>query len=233
MTNFPINSESIANITAELAKAQSKIKPAELDGEASVVMKSGGKYQYKYASQASITKAIKLGIEESEAELAYTQITQPIDNAIYLITTLYHKNEWLKMYYPLSCNTSAPQNFGSHLSYAKRYSLSSIFGIVCQEDDDGAIAQENSYEDKKIKAEILEKERQESRLNKVSSTLIDIENELNKCKSYDKLRESWESLNPDINYLKLNSPDHYSKALLARDKMKKQLNAGVNENADR
>lgn len=58
-----------------------------------------------------------------------------------LVTRITHieSGEWVESIYPLNPSKSDPQGLGAALTYARRYSLKALFGMV-DEDDDGETA---------------------------------------------------------------------------------------------
>jgi hypothetical protein len=70
------------------------------------------------------------------------QTTKAIEGgATALITTLAHTSgQFISGEYPLCPAKSDPQGQGSALTYARRYALSAILGIVTDEDDDAESA---------------------------------------------------------------------------------------------
>lgn len=89
-------------------------------------------FKNKYASLAAITKTIAPIM--SEVGLSYTQLIQ--ENKI--ITILFHieSGEQLQSEINLIQGKTA-QQFGSDVTYMRRYSLLAMLGIVGDDDDDG------------------------------------------------------------------------------------------------
>jgi hypothetical protein len=58
-----------------------------------------------------------------------------------MVTTLAHTSgQWMKSYLPLNPSKNDSQGMGAAITYLRRYSLSAIVGVVCDEDDDGETA---------------------------------------------------------------------------------------------
>lgn len=129
-------SESIKELAAALAKAQPQIQGAKKD-------KNNPAFKSKYADLSSVTDAIDSAIPAHG--LSYVQVAHDRENAAAIETIILHSSgEWI------SCGiVSVPvtkhdaHGFGSALTYARRYSLSSGFGVV-PEDDDGNAAAKNA-----------------------------------------------------------------------------------------
>jgi hypothetical protein len=79
---------------------------------------------------------------------------------LFLTTTLRHTSgQWISSEYPLPMGAT-PQQLGSALTYARRYSLSSIACIAADEDDDAEATRTNGLStvpSPKISDEQLEK----------------------------------------------------------------------------
>ncbi len=125
-----MQSEQIDKLAIALSKAQAVM-------EAAAKNKKNPHYNSKYADLASIIEAVRKPLTDNG--LAFTQTIQAIEPGLFLETTLLHTSgQWVRSQYPLLQGTA--QQTGSSLTYARRYSLSSIAGIAADEDDDGNLA---------------------------------------------------------------------------------------------
>jgi hypothetical protein len=119
-------SETLADA---LCRAQSQMQAAKFD-------KQNPHFKNKYASLASVIDAIRKPLADNG--LSVVQMVQ-MDR---LITRLQHTSgQFLESAYPLPA-TPTPQQFGSALTYARRYSLSAICCISADEDDDAEITRD-------------------------------------------------------------------------------------------
>lgn len=120
-----------------MAKAFAQIEGATKGAE-NPGFKRDGK-ALKYADLLSVTEAIKPALIENG--LFYLQITHEQQGGVCIETMLCHEcGEQIslgKLFMPASKNDA--QGYGSALSYCRRYSLMTAFG-VCPEDDDGSAA---------------------------------------------------------------------------------------------
>lgn len=132
-------SQSIAAIAPAFVKAQAEFQAVGKDKTAKI----GGaaNYSYKYADLAAIMEEIRpiLG----KYKLAVIQTTsQPHDSTMAVTTTVLHESgEWIEgepLILPVDGDRS--QSIGSAVTYARRYSMGPLLGIVTDEDDDGAQA---------------------------------------------------------------------------------------------
>lgn len=125
-------SEQINELTTALSKAQGVMSHAAKETENTF-------FKSKYATLAACLDAVREPLAANG--LSVTQRTH-IDSAggIVLITTLWHSSgQFLSSEYPILPVKNDPQGLGSALTYARRYTLSSITGIA-QDDDDGNVA---------------------------------------------------------------------------------------------
>lgn len=124
-----MNSDKIDQIAVALTKVQSSLQPAAKDA-------TNPFFKSKYASLSSVWEACRLPLTENG--LAVSQIMETVDGKPHLCTLLIHSSgQWLKSQMPITPVKNDPQSFGSALTYARRYGLSSIVGIVADDDDDG------------------------------------------------------------------------------------------------
>lgn len=120
-------SDEINELVAALAKAAGTIENAKIN-------KVNPHFKSRYADLASCFDAVRKPLGANG--LVITQTTEMRDNSFVLVTTLAHASgQWLKSEYPLP-TAGRPQELGSALTYARRYSLSAITGIAADEYDD-------------------------------------------------------------------------------------------------
>ena len=130
-------SESLSNLAQSLARVQGQLRPAEQNA-ANPFFKS------KYADLGSIIASARELMAENG--LSISQFPGPTMNgeALHyatLTTILMHESgEWLSQDLTMPLAKVDPQGYGSALTYARRYALASVLGIVTGEDDDGNAA---------------------------------------------------------------------------------------------
>jgi hypothetical protein len=73
----------------------------------------------------------------SKAGISVTQATRVEGDILMLDTRLSCKGQWIEAEYPVCRFPAKPQDLGSALTYARRYSLFSLVGIAGEDDDDG------------------------------------------------------------------------------------------------
>lgn len=124
-------SEQINEITAALAKAQGEITNPSKDSQ-------NPHFRNFYADLTSGINAIRGAL--TKHGLAYLQATR-LDGDIFMVDTRisHASGQWIESEYPACKFPAKPQEVGSALTYARRYSLFAIVGIA-GEDDDGEAA---------------------------------------------------------------------------------------------
>lgn len=125
-------SEQVDELFAALSKAQGAMKGAIKDSVNPF-------FKSKYADLAAVWEACR----EPLAANGLSVIQCPSsDGAKVSVTTVlgHHSGQWVRDTLSMECKDASPQAIGLAISYARRYSLSSIAGIS-QEDDDGEAAQ--------------------------------------------------------------------------------------------
>lgn len=135
-----ISSEKIDLLAKAFVAAQAELE-AVPKAQTAKIEGRGAQYSYRYADLAAVWGSIrailakhKLGVFQSPATLH--------ESTASVTTRLIHESgQWIESD-PLTLGTGdgRPQTVGSAVTYARRYSLASMLGIVADEDDDGAAA---------------------------------------------------------------------------------------------
>jgi len=138
-------SADVSELMVALAKAQGAIGDITRDRVVTVRSQKGS-YQFKYATLSNIIKGIKKAL--SDNGIAYTQVLtwHREDRLYYLTTNLHCKNQFISSVTPLISSGHGNQEFGSALTYMKRYALAALVGVAADEDDDGNIADGNEVQ---------------------------------------------------------------------------------------
>jgi hypothetical protein len=121
-------SESITELTKALIKVQESLKPAVRD-------KNNPFLKTKYADLSGVWDVCRNLLQQNK--LAVAQVGGIDVGGSYLETILAHESgEWISGKYPLKpVKADDPQALGSALTYARRYTLAAILGIVTEDDD--------------------------------------------------------------------------------------------------
>ena len=94
-------------------------------------------FNSKYADLTSVIKAIKEPLINNGLSYAQFPITSAGGNGVGVETILMHKSgQWISNEYVMPLEKATAQGAGSCISYARRYSLVSLFSLP-QVDDDG------------------------------------------------------------------------------------------------
>lgn len=130
-------SPTIGKIAGALAKVRGTIGPILKDKEAKIKTRTGADYGYTYSDLASVVEASAKPL--ADAEVA---VFQRCREGSKLETVLTHSSgEWIAGWVPMQFKGGGPQDFGSAMTYARRYGLLAMLGLA-PEDDDGARAQQ-------------------------------------------------------------------------------------------
>ena len=127
-------SEVINELAAALSKAQGEMQAAIKD-------KINPFFKSSYADLGSVWDAARPVL--SKYGLCVMQTTEMTGDGskIIMVTTLAHiSGQWVKSYLPLNPAKNDSQGVGACLTYLRRYSLSAIVGVVCDDEDDGETA---------------------------------------------------------------------------------------------
>jgi len=127
-----MRSETIKELVTALTAFQGKMTAVRKDS-------INPFYKSKYASLDTIWETIRKPLSENGLSIAQT--INLIEGKRVLETTLYHiSGEWISGVQLVNPVRDDPQALGSAISYARRYSLSAMLGIVADEDDDAESA---------------------------------------------------------------------------------------------
>ncbi len=130
--NKPANIEA-ATLHSAMALAFPKIEGATKDA-------NNPHFKSKYADLSSVVAAVKPAL--SECGLFFTQSTHEAQGGVCVETVVHHASgesmSFGKLFVPANKNDA--QGFGSALTYARRYSLMTAFGVPAEDDDGNAAA---------------------------------------------------------------------------------------------
>jgi hypothetical protein len=124
------SSENITKIASALVKAQGELNSVSKDG-------TNPHFNKRYATLQNIVESTREVLRKNG--LAVVQTFSETDGTyINLDTTVLHESgEWIAGTLTLRPDKTDPQRMGSATTYARRYALSAILGIVTDDDDDG------------------------------------------------------------------------------------------------
>jgi hypothetical protein len=125
-------SESIANLASSLTKAQLELKNPAFDS-------TNPHFRNKFASLVSVRAAVIPALNKHG--LTISQFPKCADGLAGCVNVLLHSSgEFIEDECLLPLSKNDPQGAGSAITYARRYSLQAIAGVVADEDDDANAA---------------------------------------------------------------------------------------------
>lgn len=134
-------SQEIKNISMAIVAAQPEI-------EAALKTSINPHFRSKYADLTSVWDACRSVLKKHK--LAVIQTFEPNDISVLCVTTLLHESgEYIQGKLQMPHKDNTPQAIGSAITYARRYSLAAILGIVTDEDDDANEATRKKQESPK------------------------------------------------------------------------------------
>ena len=131
-------SEQINDLATAMATAQARM-PAALMNAVNPFLNN------RYADLGAVVDAIRIGIKDTGLSYVQFPATPPVEYgpAIALTTRIMHEGgQWLEDTFVMPMpaeerGKSMMQVTGSAISYARRYALASVFGVVSDQDADG------------------------------------------------------------------------------------------------
>ena len=231
MSNMMLQSEKIGEISKALSSFQGECPVLEFDGSAKLkgMSKAGKAYEYGY-KYLTLPK-LRSGTKELVASngLALLQATTFTEGQFFLVTTISHDSgQWFRGYYPLIADMKDPQKLGSVMSYAKRYAMAAILGVVADEDDDGSYGnlrreeRQAAADEKQMEIEKKLKERKDiDATNRVMAIELVLEN----CSTLEELGEAWAGkCSNDVVWLRANAHVAFKDLIIKKDELKDKLN---------
>jgi len=135
------SSESIAHLAAALAKAQGELVNPEKSLTATI--REGGPRgsgkTFRYASLSSGLDIVRKTLGQHEIAAVQTTSIDAVSGIIKLTTMLAHASgEWIASDWPVCpvSDTATPHRMGAALTYARRYALFTLVGILGEDDLD-------------------------------------------------------------------------------------------------
>lgn len=120
-------SDTIAALAAALCEAQFAMEGAKKESV-------NPHFKSKYADLTSVWEACRVPLHTNG--LAVVQSPEPCEIGIQLRTMLMHKSgEWIDSVLIIPAAQQTPQGYGSAMSYARRYALAAMLGVVSEDDD--------------------------------------------------------------------------------------------------
>lgn len=147
-----ITSETIDKIAPAFVKAQAACNGAKKSS-------NNPHFKSKYADLSAVWDACEGALEANKLSVLQG-LGEVVDGKLQIETMLLHESgQWIKSLASIPLPKADPQGYGSASTYARRYTLAALMGIV-QEDDDGNAASRPQPE-KKAEPVITEEQRQD------------------------------------------------------------------------
>lgn len=128
------------NIVDALAAAQGEFGEIIKNCTAEIATKNGAKYSYKYADLGDVLSATRPVLSRHGLAVSWVYREGEKSGDGHVITQLLHHAGKLESEIPVFYDRSAQsvmQSLGSAITYAKRYGLCGLIGVVAEDDDDG------------------------------------------------------------------------------------------------
>lgn len=127
-------SESIAAISAALAKAQSEFSAIAKNRAVKIQMKSGGSFNFKYADLEATINATRPALSKNGLS-----VIQPICDDKLLTIITHSSGEYIESSMPLPTQIGDdPKQYGAKISYLRRYAYQSLVCVMADDDLDEA-----------------------------------------------------------------------------------------------
>lgn len=128
-------SEEYKQVISAIHEVQQELEVVKRDDKADIKTQKGD-YSYKFAGMPTVWAALKPLLKKNKL----TVIQSPsYDTGDFLSTTIYHESgEWLQDSMRLIVTREDPQGMGSAITFARRYALLAMFGIITDDDTDAA-----------------------------------------------------------------------------------------------
>lgn len=147
-------------IAEVLAEVQGRMEQPKLNAKVNY-----GNTKFKYADLSELWRVVNAACEGSGLWVYHDVKWQETENGmepVGVATVISYKGESIEVALVPANMFGKPQDVGSSLTYAKRYSLAMAFGLAADEDDDGQAAAAAQYQPKPARSKQQPKRRQKS-----------------------------------------------------------------------
>lgn len=198
-------SESIKEIAKAMSALRNQIKQPVKNADNPF-------FKSKYVMLEGVVKAIDEALPDG---LSYTQEVTTSDTGVAVSTIIMHSSGEYMQFEPLSVPVSKKdaQAFGSAETYARRYTLSAVFGVTSDVDDDGNEAAKHPGKQQtakrpvhQSKAALVSKPVNEKQSNTIAELMMKLSKASNGKRSTADLYQFYQD-KMNINMTKLTSLD--------------------------
>jgi hypothetical protein len=135
------SSETFAALASALARAQAHLVNPEKSLTATIKTGKAGEIErsFRYAPLSSGLEIVRKTLSEQEIAVIQTTAVDQASRMLNLTTLLAHSSgEWIASHWPVCSivEIASPQRMGAALTYARRYALFTLVGIVGEDDMD-------------------------------------------------------------------------------------------------
>ncbi len=129
------SSESTVELDKAMYKFHQQLKQPRMSGENPFL-------KNKYATLADIDDSLRKAFEGTGLSYSQDARTDIANGIVSVVTTIHHESGEYRNYGPFELKPAKAdvQGYGGAVTYAKRYAVSAVFGIVADPDDDGESA---------------------------------------------------------------------------------------------
>jgi len=133
-----MSSQEITELAEAMIQVQQTLSPALKDAENTFT-------NSRYATLHSVMNACRDALLEHGIWLTQYPVSVEV-NQLGLVTKIVHAEtgQWQASLLTMPLPKNDPQGYGSAMTYARRYGLSALIGIVTENDDDGEMASQQS-----------------------------------------------------------------------------------------
>lgn len=129
-------SDQLSELATALSKAQALFKAVPKNKTATIEKRDGGKYSYKYADLADAFEACRGPLAANGLSIVQAPVS-PDKGVISVATMLMHASgQWMRSVLTMEAKDLTPQSIGTAITYARRYGLGAMLGLVTDDDTD-------------------------------------------------------------------------------------------------
>lgn len=144
-------SEALDKFAQDMVRLQGALQNVNRDADVQSV-----KFSYKYMTLTSVWSEVRPKLQSH----GFSLIQCPLKSreGVLLKTMLLHSSgQFISSIFFMPAKQPQPQDFGSAITYARRYTMCAILGLAPDDDDDGTVAQYGTMGTESVKIKKIEK----------------------------------------------------------------------------
>jgi hypothetical protein len=163
-------SENIGELAAALCKAQTKMKSAVKD-------KANPFFKSSYADLSSVWDACKAELAANGLAISQHPTTDSTGSVIVETVLIHSSGQWMSSALAMKPTKNDPQAYGSAITYARRYALAAVVGVVTDDDDGNeasdrqAPASRRETQERAVKAAVADTPKEQNAKTRLMSML--------------------------------------------------------------